>query len=124
MRVLVCILHGFIALVMGAAVLITGVQFRANMLWEQGFYGDLSTATTAGLIVIPIMTVLSAVQGLSAIGWLYLRRGSGLALLGLSIFYGVITPAPFRWLLFACVFSVGTELWLQSRSLAPVDAAE
>ncbi len=105
---------------MGAAVLITGVQFRANMTWELGFYDEISAATTAGLIVVPIMLMLSIVQGVSAIGWLFRRRGSGFAVLGLSIFYGFITPAPFRWLLFACVFSVGTELWLQSRPPAPV----
>jgi hypothetical protein len=119
MRILVCFLHGVIALVMGAAVLITAVQFRANMAWELGFYGDMSSSTTAGLIVVPIMVTLSIVQGVSAVGWLYRRRASGFALLGLSIFYGFITPAPFRWLLFACVFSVGTELWLSSRPPSP-----
>ena len=108
---------------MGAAVLITGVQFRANMAWELGFYDEISAATTAGLFVIPIMTALSLVQGVCAIGWLYRHRGSGIALLGLSIFYGVITPAPFRWLLLACMFSVGTELWLRLRLQAPPSAA-
>ncbi|MFT6146765.1 MAG: hypothetical protein ACJAZO_002307 [Myxococcota bacterium] len=124
MRILVSILHGLIALIMGAAVLITAVQFRANMAWEQGFYGEVSSETTAGLIVVPIMVALSVVQGVSSIGWLYRRRASGLALLGLSIFYGFITPTPIRWLLIACAFSVGTELWLQSRPPVPVVPAE
>ena len=106
-----------------SAVLITAVQFRANMAWELGFYDAVSPSTTAGLIVVPIMVALSIVQAVSAVGWLYRRRGSGFALMGLSIFYGFITPAPFRWLLFACVFSVGTELWLQARPPAPVAPA-
>ena len=119
-RVMLSALHTFLAatIALGGSVLL--VQSMLNVTWETGFYGTMSTFTTALLLSSVIMIGTAAVQATSGFAYALGHRWGAWGLLLVSVFLIAGTPSPLSWVLAFAAAMIVLDLWA-SRPRPPAE---
>ncbi len=112
-RIAVASLHTFLAtLLLGGGVLLV-VQAQINASWESGFYGHLSTMTSALLATSILMIVIAIAGYIGSFGFALGVRWAGWMLIAVSIFLVAATPSPLSWLIALSAFAILFDLWIR-----------
>lgn len=113
------VMHCLVALstLIGGAMWL--VQMRLNLQWEVGLYGGVSLVTSAGLFAVAAALSLGALHLVGGVSWLRGRLWGGHILLALSVFYALVTPRPFRWLVMLGGVVILLDLWRRARPTPP-----
>ena len=116
-------LHTFLAatIALGGSVLL--LQSMLNVTWETGFYGRMSTFTTALLLSSVIMLATASVQVTSGFAYALGHRWGAWGLLLVSVFLIAGTPSPLSWILAFAAAMILIDLWA-SRPRPPAEDDE